>query len=434
MAGRRGRGSRSEIAAFAHGMTVATNALLERRGARTALVTTEGFRDVLEIGRQARAAPLRPRRAAARPRSCRATCASRVRERMGPDGELEPLDEDEPGRGRRGAARRRRSRPSRSACCSPSCIRSTSSASARRSARRCPTPTSRSRARCCRSSASTSASRRRRPTPTSRRAWRPTCARLAERRRRRRAARAARHAVLGRRGRPRGRRASARPAASSRARRAASSAPPTWRAASGYEDLLTFDMGGTSTDVAPIVGGEVQTTTESVVAGVPIRLPDGRRPHGQRRRRLDRLGRQRRRAARRAALRGRRPRARPRYGKGGEEPTVTDANLLLGYLARRRASSGGEVVARPRDAPSRRSARSASELGLDALETALGVVRGRQRRDGAARCGSSASSAASTRATSRSSPSAAPGGMHACALAEELGDRAPCSCRAPAAC
>jgi N-methylhydantoinase A len=37
-----------------HGATVATNALLERRGARTALVTTQGFRDVLEIGRQTR--------------------------------------------------------------------------------------------------------------------------------------------------------------------------------------------------------------------------------------------------------------------------------------------------------------------------------------------------------------------------------------------
>lgn len=37
-----------------HGSTVATNALLERKGARTALVTTSGFRDVLEIGRQAR--------------------------------------------------------------------------------------------------------------------------------------------------------------------------------------------------------------------------------------------------------------------------------------------------------------------------------------------------------------------------------------------
>jgi N-methylhydantoinase A len=37
-----------------HGATVATNALLERRGARTALVATQGFRDVLEIGRQTR--------------------------------------------------------------------------------------------------------------------------------------------------------------------------------------------------------------------------------------------------------------------------------------------------------------------------------------------------------------------------------------------
>ena len=44
--------SAESIAAIAHGTTVATNALLERRGARTALVTTEGFRDVIEIGRQ----------------------------------------------------------------------------------------------------------------------------------------------------------------------------------------------------------------------------------------------------------------------------------------------------------------------------------------------------------------------------------------------
>ena len=43
-----------EQAAVIHGSTVATNALLERRGARTALITTAGFRDVLEIGRQNR--------------------------------------------------------------------------------------------------------------------------------------------------------------------------------------------------------------------------------------------------------------------------------------------------------------------------------------------------------------------------------------------
>jgi N-methylhydantoinase A len=42
------------VAGLLHGTTVATNALLERRGARTALVTTEGFTDVVEIGRQDR--------------------------------------------------------------------------------------------------------------------------------------------------------------------------------------------------------------------------------------------------------------------------------------------------------------------------------------------------------------------------------------------
>lgn len=44
-----------EITHFAHGMTVATNALLESKGARTALLTTRGFTDLVEIGRQNRA-------------------------------------------------------------------------------------------------------------------------------------------------------------------------------------------------------------------------------------------------------------------------------------------------------------------------------------------------------------------------------------------
>src|SRR3954466_10634664 len=44
----------SDVDVFAHGMTVGTNALLEERGARTALVATRGFADVLEIGRQDR--------------------------------------------------------------------------------------------------------------------------------------------------------------------------------------------------------------------------------------------------------------------------------------------------------------------------------------------------------------------------------------------
>src|SRR6478609_7467270 len=44
-------GVEAPVEAVVHGTTVATNAVLERRGARTALVTTEGFRDVLELRR-----------------------------------------------------------------------------------------------------------------------------------------------------------------------------------------------------------------------------------------------------------------------------------------------------------------------------------------------------------------------------------------------
>ena len=40
-----------EVAYFVHGGTTVINALLERKGVKTALVTTRGFRDVLEIGR-----------------------------------------------------------------------------------------------------------------------------------------------------------------------------------------------------------------------------------------------------------------------------------------------------------------------------------------------------------------------------------------------
>src|SRR5580692_6630757 len=47
-------GTPKAIAWFGHGTTVATNALIQHRGARTGLITTDGFRDLLEIGRQKR--------------------------------------------------------------------------------------------------------------------------------------------------------------------------------------------------------------------------------------------------------------------------------------------------------------------------------------------------------------------------------------------
>src|SRR5712691_3630491 len=47
----------AEVEVIVHGTTTATNALLERKGARTGLITTRGFRDVLELGRRTRPTP-----------------------------------------------------------------------------------------------------------------------------------------------------------------------------------------------------------------------------------------------------------------------------------------------------------------------------------------------------------------------------------------
>jgi N-methylhydantoinase A len=44
----------AEIGLIIHGTTLATNAIIERKGARTALITTEGFRDVLAMGNESR--------------------------------------------------------------------------------------------------------------------------------------------------------------------------------------------------------------------------------------------------------------------------------------------------------------------------------------------------------------------------------------------
>ena len=84
----------ADVERFIHGTTVATNAILERRGARAGLLTTEGFRDLLEIGRLRlsrlydldfeRPSPLVPRR-----------WRREIRERMNHRGEVvTPLDRD----------------------------------------------------------------------------------------------------------------------------------------------------------------------------------------------------------------------------------------------------------------------------------------------------------------------------------------------------
>jgi len=76
-----------ELGPILHATTVATNTVLEGKGARTALVVTEGFRDVLEIARQRRPALYDLSAEKAKPLVPRRLCFE-VRERIGPDGEV----------------------------------------------------------------------------------------------------------------------------------------------------------------------------------------------------------------------------------------------------------------------------------------------------------------------------------------------------------
>lgn len=75
------------IGRFAHGTTVATNALLQRKGAKVALVTTKGFRDLIEIGRQVRPHMYDLQLDAPRPLASRAL-RFELDERIGPAGEV----------------------------------------------------------------------------------------------------------------------------------------------------------------------------------------------------------------------------------------------------------------------------------------------------------------------------------------------------------
>jgi N-methylhydantoinase A len=95
----------AELKVIVHGTTTATNALLERKGARAGLITTRGFRDVLELGRRTRPTPygLKGSFEPLIPRDLRLE----VTERVDAEGEIvTPLDEDAV----RDAARRLRAR------------------------------------------------------------------------------------------------------------------------------------------------------------------------------------------------------------------------------------------------------------------------------------------------------------------------------------
>ena len=409
-------GEVEEPAAFAHGTTVATNALLERRGVRTALVTTRGVRDVIEIGRQDRAdlydlTAVRPPSLV--PRELRLP----VTERMGPDGELAPLDEDDVAAA---IDALREAEAEAVAVCLLFSFLHPEHEEAVGDALREALP-----------DVHVSLSSRVLPEFREYERFSTTTAdayltpRLA--------------AYLRR--------------LADRVEEAGVPAPLVMQSAggvvdvatasegaagfilsgpaggvvgaahvaraSGYEDLLTFDMGGTSTDVAPVQGGEAGTTTESEVAGVPITLPvvdlHTVSAGGGSIAWADEGG----------ALRvgphsaGADP-GPVAYDRGGEEPTVTDANLLLGYLPDG-AELGGELVLR-REPAEQALTRLGESLGLDALETALGVVRVANAEMGRALRVISVERGLDPREFALVAFGGA-GGLHACALAEELGMR-----------
>src|SRR5262245_3950295 len=85
----------AQISAVIHGTTIATNALIERRYPEPALITTDGFRDVLEIGRQRRKHLYDPYQRKSPPLIARSRRFT-VTEKLGADGStVIPLDRDE---------------------------------------------------------------------------------------------------------------------------------------------------------------------------------------------------------------------------------------------------------------------------------------------------------------------------------------------------
>ena len=137
--------------------------------------------------------------------------------------------------------------------------------------------------------------------------------------------------------------------------------------------VLTFDMGGTSTDVA-LCPGAIPTTAESTITDLPLRLPvidihtvgagGGSIAY------VDAGG---------ALHVG--PRSAGAvpgpvcYGRGGTEPTVTDANLVLGRLDPDGFLGGRGAVQLDKDAAHAALHALGEQLGLSAEEAALGVVR-----------------------------------------------------------
>jgi N-methylhydantoinase A len=357
------------VAYFGHGSTVATNALIQHRGARTGLITTGGFRDLLEIGRQKRPDLYDLMADKPEPLVSRDLRLD-VPERLRHDGTIEtPLDETE----FRNAVRRLRAADVKSVavCFLYGFINTAHEATAARILRE--------------EFPEAFASISHQVAPEFREFERLSTTvvnaylgpvmqgyiqRLGERLR-----------TLGVRATPHLTQSNGGVISFDQARqlpvRTVLSGPSTGVVGareigrlSGFPDLITFDMGGTSTDVALLSGGQCRMSSEAIVHGYPIKAPmldihtvgAGGGSIAYVDRGLLKVG----------------PRSAGAdpgpvcYGLGNTEPTVTDANLVLGILNPEYLLGGRMAV--HHDLAREAIERLAATLGLDPMATALGIL------------------------------------------------------------
>jgi N-methylhydantoinase A/oxoprolinase/acetone carboxylase beta subunit len=401
----------ADVTAFAHGMTVATNALLEERVARTVLVATEGFTDVVELGRQARADLYRL--CAARPAPL-VPPARRVPapERMTPDGVLRALD---PGAADRVAAAVAAHDPEAVAVCLLHADRHPAHERAIGDALAAALPGV--HVSLSHEVVGTFREYERAATTEVDAALSPLLARYLGRLVERCAAAglpaprimqsgggladpalAAAHAVLTVLSGPAGGAAAAALVA----------------AQTGAPDLLCFDLGGTSCDVCVVEGGRVRETGGREVGGRPLALPmvdihtvgagggsvAWRDSGGALR------------VGPRSAGADPGPAA---YGRGGTEPTVTDAHVVLGHLA-------GELSGVPLDRDAAVRAIGTLGLGDDVRAAAEGVLRVADAEMVRALRVMTVERGVDPRGFALLAFGGA-GGLHACAIAAELGIR-----------
>jgi N-methylhydantoinase A len=353
----------ADVTHFVHGSTVATNALLTRNVARTALVTTKGFRDLLFLGRQARPSLYRLHEAPTAPVVERRRCVE-VDERMGPDGVIRELDEPSV---RRAARRLRRERAEAVAVCLLFAFLDASHE--RRVAEILRDELPDAFVVASHEVAAEVREFERATTTTIDAALGPPTARYLQRLQAatEEAGLPAPHVMLSSGGVAELEEASAHPAAM------LLSGPAGGAVAArivGEPPALGFDMGGTSCDTFLLSegGGESELTVQRSVAGLPVRLPmvdiHTVSAGGGSIAWVDSGG------ALRVGPQSAGADPGPAcYGRGGSEPTVTDANLVLGRLPASSPIAAGLTL----DVDAARAALEGLGVGT-AEEAAAGVV------------------------------------------------------------